>query len=66
MLNIKEAEYLGTTDFESSYVDYLVLVEASKPELWKRSRREFLRIVQDVLLEKNISVPFDQIDVHMK
>ena len=64
--SIADVRYLGTTGFESSYIDYLIVVNPVKPELYKRARRAFLRISQDVLDEKNIAIPFDQIDVHVK
>lgn len=63
--SIADVRYLGTTGFENSYIDYLIVINPTKPELYKRARRAFLRISQDVLDEKNIAIPFDQIDVHV-
>ena len=63
---IASVVYLGTNGFESSYIDYLIKVDAATPDAYLRAKRAVYRASQDVLAEKGISIPYEQLDVHMK
>ncbi|MBR6229893.1 MAG: mechanosensitive ion channel family protein [Eubacterium sp.] len=63
---ITACSFLGTTEFNASSASYLLKLEIETPEAKLRTRRAGLKVVQEVLEQEKIAIPFDQVDVHMK
>ena len=63
--DIKEAKYLGINQFGDSAVMYKIMIWCS-PEKKLPVKRFALRAAKVVLDEKNISIPYTQIDIHQK
>ena len=61
---IEQCEFLGTNEFESSSISYLVKMVCA-PDTHRASRRCLLGIVQDEYSRESIQIPFDQLDVHI-
>ena len=61
--NVKDAKYLGLSEFEDSAVIYKILIQCS-PEYKLSVRRAALRIIKISLDKSNISIPYPQLDVH--
>ena len=61
--NVKDAKYLGLSEFEDSAVIYKMLIQCS-PEYKFSVRRAALRIIKISLDKSNISIPYPQLDVH--
>ena len=62
--DIENCEFLGTNEFGSSSISYLVKV-VCPAEKRRLARRALLGITQDVYAKENIQIPFDQLDVHI-
>lgn len=62
--DIENCEFLGTNEFGSSSISYLVKV-VCPVEKRRLARRALLGITQDVYAKENIQIPFDQLDVHI-
>lgn len=62
--DIENCEFLGTNEFGSSSISYLVKV-VCPAEKRRLARRTLLGITQDVYAKENIQIPFDQLDVHI-
>ena len=62
--DIENCEFLGTNEFGSSSISYLVKV-VCPAEKCRLARRALLGITQDVYAKENIQIPFDQLDVHI-
>lgn len=62
---VEKCEFLGTNEFADSSIYYRIRLHCP---IEKRNpfRRQALGIVQDIYEENNISIPFPQVDVHMK
>lgn len=58
--------FLGLNAFNSSSIDYLLKIEIEKPELKLRTRRDVLAMIRRVYEAEGITVPYEQLDVHMK
>lgn len=61
---VENCEFLGTNEFGSSSISYLVKV-VCPAEKRRLARRTLLGITQDVYAKENIQIPFDQLDVHI-
>lgn len=62
--DIENCEFLGTNEFGSSSISYLVKV-VCPAEKRRLARRALLGITQDVYAKENIQIPFNQLDVHI-
>ena len=62
---IEKAEYTGVNKLDSSSINYQIKVYAS-PTNKIQARRDSLTTIVRCLEEKNISVPYTQIDIHNK
>ena len=63
---ITECTSLGLNNFDGSSVDYLLKITCEKPEIKLGCRRKALQIIRQTLETEHITVPYEQIDVHMK
>lgn len=63
--DITSCEFLGTNEFADSSINYRIRLHCS-PEIRNAIRRKALSVVQDIYQENKISIPFPQIDIHMK
>ena len=54
----------GTNNFGESAVEYIIRVHCP-PDRFKPIRRKILGITQDVYAREGISIPYNQLDVHM-
>ena len=63
--NVESSKYLGTNELADSSILYLIQVKAN-PINKLQVRRNSIREALLVLEENNISVPYNQIDVHTK
>ena len=63
---ITAGTFLGTTEFNTSSISYLLKLEIEKPEAKLRTRRAALKVVQEVLEKEKIAIPFEQLDVRVK
>lgn len=63
--DVKEATYLGLTEFATSALEYQIRVFC-EPSLRRPVRRASLGAIVRVLETHRISIPFTQIDVHQK
>lgn len=61
---VKGCEFLGTNNFGESSIEYLIRVHCP-PDQFKPIRRKILGITQDVYAREGISIPYNQLDVHM-
>lgn len=62
--HVEKCEFLGTNNFGESSIDYLIRVHCPA-EFFKQTRREILGAVQDIYAREGISVPYNQLDVHL-
>ncbi len=62
--DVESCEFLGTNEFGSSSISYLIKV-VCPAEKHRLARRALLGITQDVYAKENIQIPFDQLDVHI-
>ena len=62
---ITVCSFLGTAELGAHSVAYLLKVVIEEPAAKLRTRRRALRVVQEVLLEKKIEIPYEQLDVHL-
>ena len=62
--HVEKCEFLGTNNFGESSIDYLIRVYCPA-EFFKQTRREILGAVQDIYAREGISVPYNQLDVHL-
>ena len=63
--NIDDSNYMGTNDLGESSILYLIQVKCN-PKNKQQVRRDSIREILLTLEENNISVPYNQIDVHQK
>ena len=63
--NIKKCEYVGVNEFDQSSVNYMVKVYC-RPTKKLQTRRDTLRQIMVVLESHNISIPYQQVDIHEK
>lgn len=61
---VKKCEFLGTDEFAESSINYRLRLHC-QPEKRNIMRRTALGVVQDTLAEKKITIPFNQLDVHL-
>ena len=62
---VTSATYLGITELSSSSIDYLISMK-TKSEYRRKVRRMAYRTALLVLEKHNISVPYEQLDIHSK
>lgn len=63
--NVKNVKYVGINQFAESAINYRIVIWCS-PEVRLPVKRYALRIVKLTLDENNITIPYNQIDVHQK
>ena len=63
--NIDDSKYMGTNELGESSILYLIQVKCN-PKNKLQVRRDSIREILLTLEENNISVPYNQIDVHQK
>lgn len=63
--NVKSAKYLGINEFKNSSIAYRIMIYCS-PEYKLASRRYALRIIKLTLDANNITIPYNQLDIHQK
>ena len=61
--NVKDAKYLGLSEFADSAIIYKILIQCL-PEYKLSVRRYALRIAKVILDKSKITIPYPQIDVH--
>ncbi len=62
--NVNKCEFLGTQEFEDSAIKYRLLI-FSEPQQSPQVRRDALYTVQRYLADKGVTIPFNQLDVHI-
>lgn len=60
---VSSAQYLGTDSFEDSAINYRLSFSCPIKEMYIL-KRQALRIIQEVLKENNINIPYNKIDIH--
>lgn len=63
--NVEQSDYLGINQFADSSIHYLIRVNCS-PDKKLQVRRDSLRTILKTLEKYNISIPYQQIDIHTK
>ena len=63
--DIDNAKYIGVTEFEDSYINYLLKIQCN-PEKRLQVKRDCLGRILRTLEYNNIQIPFKQIDIHQK
>ena len=63
--NVKSVEYKGLNEFADSAIYYKIRLQC-KPEFKPQTKRNANRIIKTELDERNISIPYTQIDIHTK
>lgn len=63
--NIEKCEYRGVNRFDDSSIAYQIKVYCNPVEK-VQVRRDSLRVVLDIFEKNNISIPYQQIDIHRK
>ena len=63
--NVEKAEYKGVNEFDDSSVNYQIKVYCP-PILKVQIKKEVLTCILKCLQEKNIEIPYKQIDLHQK
>lgn len=62
---IEDAEYRGVNNFSESSIDYKIKAYC-QPAVKVQTRRDVLTCILRCLEEKNIHIPYKQIDIHQK
>ena len=62
-LTLETPQYLGVNNFNESNVDYLLLIKCKSEDRYV-IRREALKIVKEEFDEKNIKIPYPQVEIH--
>lgn len=62
-LTLETPQYLGVNNFNDSNVDYLLLIKCKSQDRYV-IRREALKIVKEEFDEKNIKIPYPQVEIH--
>jgi len=62
---VEHAKYLGVTEYEDSFINYLLKI-ACNPERRLQVRRDCLGSILRILENNSIQIPFKQIDIHHK
>jgi len=63
--NVEDIRYIGVNDLADSSIKYLIEIICN-PVYKLQVRRDALRSILDEMAKNNISVPYNQIDVHQK
>ena len=63
--DVTSCEFLGTDEFAESFINYRVRLHCP-PEMKNPIRRNALGIIQDIYEKNGISIPFPQMDIHIK
>ena len=63
--NIKNVKYLGIGEFKDSSISYRIMIYCS-PEHKLEAKRYALRVIKLTLDEHNLSIPYNQLDIHQK
>ena len=61
--NVTDCTYKGTTELETSYINYLIEVHCN-PQYKLQVRRDSLRSILLVMEQYDIKVPYNQIEIH--
>ncbi|MBO4734229.1 MAG: mechanosensitive ion channel family protein [Clostridia bacterium] len=64
--DVKACDYLGVNQLDDSAIKYLIRIECKSNSKKLQIRRNALGTVIEVLADRGISVPYNQIDVHTK
>ena len=63
--NVKDSEYVGVNELADSSINYLIILHC-KIESRFQVKRDALKTILQEFERNNISVPYNQIDVHNK
>ncbi|MGN0481516.1 MAG: mechanosensitive ion channel family protein [Lachnospiraceae bacterium] len=63
--NVKKCIFVGTGNFEASYVEYKIKVICVNVAARVQTRRDVLGVIQDVYARNNINFPYPHTDVSM-
>ena len=63
--NIISATYQGITKFDSSSMNYQIVITCD-PSGKLQTRRDTLRVIATTLEDHNIHIPYEQLDIHSK
>ncbi len=64
--NIKECKYIGVTKLDDSAIKYMIKAILSDNRNKLQTRRDIHRVILDTMAKNDISVPYNQIDIHAK
>ena len=63
--SVDECSYAGLTNFSSSSLDYLIKITC-EPIKKLQTRRDALSTILHILEKNNVSIPYNQLDIHEK
>ena len=63
--DVDDCQFKGTQNFEDSAITYKIRFFCN-PQKRPDTRRAIIKLIQDRLLEENITIPYQQMDIHMK
>ncbi len=63
--NVEDCQFKGTQNFEDSAITYKIRFFCP-PNKRPDTRRAMIKLIQDTLLEENITIPYQQMDIHTK
>ena len=59
----KDSKYLGIDSFGDSAINYAIMIYCKSNDQWS-VKREVHKLVKEIYEEKNIKIPYNQIEVH--
>ena len=63
--NVEDCQFKGTQSFENSAIIYKIRFFCP-PQKRPDTRRAIIKLIQDTLINENITIPYQQIDIHTK
>ena len=59
----KDSAYLGIDSFDASAINYAIIIYCKSSDQWE-VKRKVLKLIKEMYEERNIKIPYDQIEVH--
>ena len=59
----KDSAYLGIDSFDASAINYAIIIYCKSSDQWA-VKRKVLKLIKEMYEERNIKIPYDQIEVH--